>query len=155
MPLKRFFQLFNLTPNESLFKESYKNLTPKPSLELAILTCMDTRFSPYLYGFEPLEVRNIAVIGHTNCGGRMNEDQMNQLVKNIADRNEMTTKEVLTSANVQSPSELFLGFSDTIQQILLTTKTIREHPLILNTVTVQPFLFDTKKGIIESLDEKL
>jgi carbonic anhydrase len=143
---------------------------------------MDTRFSPYLYGFEPgkakiirttgalfnpetlrnlliciysLEVRNIAVIGHTNCGGRMNEDQMNQLVKNIADRNEMTTKEVLTSANVQSPSELFLGFSDTIQQILLTTKTIREHPLILNTVTVQPFLFDTKKGIIESLDEKL
>lgn len=153
----------------------YRELTNLPKWRVAILTCMDCRITTSVFGIEDpgesiiirnagalltidslrslliaiyeLSVDLIAVVGHTDCGGKMTEDQMIQLVSKLSKKTGVSHEKVLRLLESSDPSHAFLGFNDVKIQIQRTVKTIREHPLISPAeVEVVGYIYNTLNG---------
>ncbi|MFX0206457.1 MAG: beta-class carbonic anhydrase [Candidatus Hodarchaeota archaeon] len=153
----------------------YRELTSSPSWRVAILTCMDCRIVSNVFGVEDpgeaiiirtagalltldslrsllisiyeLNVNLIVVCGHTDCGGRMSKDHMNQLLSKICKKTSISREEILNILNSSNPSEAFRGFIDVKVQVQKTIKSIREHPLISPTgVEVVGYIYETLNG---------
>jgi carbonic anhydrase len=155
----------------------YSELTGHPKWRVVILTCMDCRIISNVFGVEEpgevtiirnagalltpdslrsilvaiyeLEVNLIAVIGHTDCGGCMSNDEMETLLSTISKRTKISHEEVLRILGVSSVKQAFLGFSDVTVQVKRTVKAIQTHPLISSVeVNVLGYIYDTKSGEI-------
>ena len=153
----------------------YKELTGVPKWRTAVLTCMDCRITSNVFGVEDpgemtfirnagalltpdslrslliaiyeLNVRNVFVCGHTQCGGQMSPERMDKTVQKISDRTNSDPKTVLRILGAQNPSQAFLGFSDVSQQVSKTVSSIKEHPLISPMgVYVSGFVYNTQSG---------
>ena len=98
-----------------------------------------------------LGVTLVAVVGHTDCGGEMNKEKMNQLLETIANTTGKATNEILRILNRKSSSEVFLGFENVEDQVRDTVENIARHPLIPDYVDVQGYLYDTKSCKITRL----
>ncbi|MFW9992129.1 MAG: beta-class carbonic anhydrase [Candidatus Odinarchaeota archaeon] len=161
------------------FYSFYKDLTAKPRWRLAILTCMDCRITSEVFGTrEPgnviiirtagallttdslrslliaiyeLGVNFIAIVGHTDCGGRMTDYKMEDLVERISSESNRDKGAVLSLLNARSAREAFLGFEDVDKQIQKTVTITRKHPLIPSGVQVAGFKYDTALGTITRL----
>ncbi|MHA2244271.1 MAG: beta-class carbonic anhydrase [Candidatus Hodarchaeales archaeon] len=153
----------------------YRELTNQPKWRVAILTCMDCRITTNVFGIEDpgesiiirnagalltpdslrslliaiydLKVNLIAVVGHTDCGGEMTKDQMNQLLNKISKKTGISSEKILQMLNVSSPTHALFGFNDVKIQIQRTIKTIREHPLVSQAeVEVVGYIYNTLDG---------
>ncbi|MHA1215128.1 MAG: beta-class carbonic anhydrase [Candidatus Hodarchaeales archaeon] len=155
----------------------YKDLTGKPSSRLAILTCMDCRIISEVFGIdEPgevtiirnagalftedsfrsilvaiyeLNVNTIAVVGHTGCGGRMLDADMENLLNTISKSTNYSPDEILNLLKVRSASEFFLGFEDEREQVKRTVKLLANNPLIAPKAKVFGYIYNTATGDIE------
>ncbi|MFX1284596.1 MAG: carbonic anhydrase [Promethearchaeota archaeon] len=161
----------------------YGELTNKPMWRVAILTCIDCRIVSSVFGIEDpgeaiiirtagalltldslrsllisvyeLNVNLIVVCGHTDCGGKMTEDHMNQLLSNISQKASISREKVLHLLNSSNPTEAFRGFKDVKVQIQKTVESIREHPLISPTgVEVVGYIYETTNGNLIKLEER-
>ncbi len=161
----------------------YSELTRQPKWRVAILTCMDCRIISNVFGIEDpgeaivirttgalltldslrslliavyeLNVNLIAVIGHTDCGGEMSENQMRKLISKISKRAGISPEEVLRLLGSSDPPSAFLGFNNVEVQVQKTVKDIREHPLITPVgVEVVGFIYETLKGDLINLQKK-
>jgi len=157
------------------FYYPYKDLTGVPKWRTAILTCMDCRITSSVFGVEDpgeltvirnagalltrdslrslliaiyeLNVRNIFVCGHTNCGGQMTPQRMNLTVEKISKRSNSPPKKVLEILGVRNASQAFLGFEDVSQQVTKTVSAIKNHPLISSVgIHVSGFVYQTHTG---------
>lgn len=161
------------------FFAPYTELTSKPELKVAIITCIDCRILTASFGIDhpgkaviirtagalmtsdtirnllisiyKLGVTLVAVVGHTDCGGEMNKEKMNQLLETIANTTGKATNEILRILNRKSSSEVFLGFENVEDQVRDTVENIARHPLIPDYVDVQGYLYDTKSCKITRL----
>lgn len=161
---------------DAFFYSLYSNLTAKPELKTVILTCMDCRITArslgilkpgkviilrnagalftydilrsLLIAIYELDIKFIAVIGHTNCGNRMSEDEMDYLLQKMAKRLKVHKNQILRRMRVDNPQELFHGFRDIKDQVVLTVSQIKSHPLIPKDIVVKPYLYHTNKGKI-------
>lgn len=161
------------------FYAPYKELTSKPEMHVAILTCIDCRIVTASFGmnhpgeaiiirtagalFTDDSLRNlliaiyklgvtlIAVIGHTDCGGALSKEHMDELLESIAQTQNLPVHEILKSTNKKSSSELFLGFKNVEDQIKQTVKLIVGNKLIPKRVDVQGYLYNTSNGSITRL----
>lgn len=160
----------------------YSELTTQPKWRVAILSCMDCRIISNVFGIEDpgeaiiirtagallthdslrslliavfdLNVNLIVVVGHTDCGGKMNNDQMIRLLSKISKRTGIPGEKVLRLLGSSDPSEAFLGFNDVEVQIRQTVKTIQEHPLISPAeVEVVGYLYDALNGQLTKLKQ--
>ncbi|MFW9929877.1 MAG: beta-class carbonic anhydrase [Candidatus Thorarchaeota archaeon] len=154
----------------------YNDLTPIPEYNSAIITCMDCRittenlgifypgkviiirtagalFTPdvlrsLLISIYELKVTNIAVVGHLDCGGKMSNEKMKELVKKISNEIKKSENEILNILGKRSASEEFLGFTNVEEQVKKTVKTIKSHPLIPKTVEVNGYIYNPHNGTI-------
>ena len=153
----------------------YKELTGAPKWGTAVLTCMDCRIVSDAFGISDpgeitiirnagglltydslrsiliaiygLNVNKIVVCGHTNCGGKMNRQEMEQLVTNISERSNVTYKDVLEMLGSRDPSKAILGFVDVNKRVQKTVNLIKNHPLISPMeIQVVGYVYDTKTG---------
>lgn len=160
--------------------DDYRSLSSKPDWKTVILTCMDTRIISEVFGVEEpgqaiilrnagalltkdslrsilisiykLEVERIVVVGHTNCGGRANRAQMEILLEKITTRQGITKEEALEILQVKSASEAFLGFKYERDQLDVTLKEIRNHPLIPEGIEVLGYMYNTKSGSLSKIN---
>ncbi|MHA2328224.1 MAG: carbonic anhydrase [Candidatus Hodarchaeales archaeon] len=103
-----------------------------------------------------LNVNLVVVVGHTDCGGEMTNDQMDQLLNKISKKTNFSREKVLQFLNASSPFHAFLGFSNVKSQIQRTVRAIREHPLIsAGNVEVRGFIYKTHEGDLIKLRETL
>ncbi len=159
----------------------YRELTSQPRWRVAILTCMDCRIVSRVFGIEDpgesivirtagalltfdslrslliaiyeLNVSLIVVCGHTDCGGNMTENHVNQLLAKITKKTGISPEKVLHFLGFSDPSEAFLGFNDVEVQVRRTVESIQEHPLIAPTgVEVIGYIYETLKGNIIKLE---
>lgn len=157
----------------------YRNLSGKPKLRLAIITCMDCRIISSVFGIEDpgeaivvrnagglltpdslrslliaiyeLNVNRILVCGHTDCGCQMNIDEMNEILSKISERTKLSNKDILHEFNVQNASQIFYGFLDVKKQILETVRMLQQHPLIPPGVEILGYIYDTLTGDLNML----
>ncbi len=93
--------------------------------------------------------------GHTDCGGNMTENHMNQLLAKISKKTGISPKKVLHFLGSSDPSEAFLGFNDVEEQVQRTVGSIQEHPLIAPTgVEVIGYIYETLKGKLIKLEQR-
>ncbi|MHA1994626.1 MAG: carbonic anhydrase [Candidatus Hodarchaeales archaeon] len=153
----------------------YKELTGVPKWQTVVLTCMDCRITSNVFGVEDpgeltiirnagalltrdslrslliaiyeLNVRNIFVCGHTNCGGQMSPQRMDITVEKISKRTNSTPQKVLELLGARNASQAFLGFENVSLQVKKTVFNIKNHPLILPVgVQVSGFVYRTLSG---------
>ncbi|NHJ01706.1 MAG: carbonic anhydrase [Candidatus Heimdallarchaeota archaeon] len=161
----------------------YKELTGAPKLRLLVITCMDCRIVDEVFGVtEPgqvtiirnagalvtpdslrstliavyeLGVKNIAIVGHTHCGGAMSTSRMNSMLEKMANSADITPVETLKLLGSSSVEQAFLGFNDVENQVIESVLKLRRHPLIIAAdVKVEGFVYDTENGIIIDLEEE-
>ncbi|WP_455140649.1 beta-class carbonic anhydrase [Candidatus Hodarchaeum mangrovi] len=162
---------------------TYKDLTGKPKIKTAILTCMDCRIISSVFGVEEpgeviiirnagalltedslrslliaiyeLDVRIIIVVGHTQCGGCMDPTQMNNLIAKISEKTGRTVQEILPFLNAPNVPAAFRGFIDVRKQVQKTAKTISRHPLFVPLeIKVYAYIYNTTTGeLLRSLYE--
>ncbi len=152
----------------------YGKLTAKPEWKLAIITCMDCRIiskslgvtdpgkmviirnagalitndslRSVLVAIYELDVQCIAIIGHTQCGGQMNGQQMNELLNKIAATTNLAPQQVLRHLGASTPESAFLGFTDVVKQVRASVETLRRLPLIPKAIEIRGYIYDTKSG---------
>ena len=161
----------------------YSELTNQPNWRVAILTCMDCRITTSVFGIEDpgdaiiirtagalltfdslrslliavydLNVNQIVVVGHTDCGGEMTKEQMIRLLTKISKKTGISGEEVLRLLSSSDPSDAFLGFNNVEVKVLETVMAIQEHPLISPTeVEVVGYLYDVTKGFISKIQQR-
>ncbi len=161
----------------------YRELTNKPKWRVAILTCMDCRIVTSVFGIEDpgdaiiirtagalltldslrslliaiyeLDVKLIAVVGHTDCGGKMTKEHMNRLLSKISKKTEISHEKVLHLLGSSDPSDAFLGFNDVKTQVQKTVESIREHYLISPAeVEVVGYIYETLNGELVRLEKR-
>ena len=161
----------------------YRELSRQPKWRVAILTCMDCRIISNIFGIEEpgdaiiirtagalltvdslrslliaiyeLNVNQVAIVGHTDCGGEMSEDQMRQIISKISERTGIQHEEVLRLLSSSDPSHALLGFNNVEVQVKKTVKIIQKHPLISPLgVKVVGYVYETSKGDLISLHKK-
>ena len=161
------------------FYAPYTELTSRPELKVAIITCIDCRILTASFGIDhpgkaiiirtagalmtsdtirnlllsiyKLGVTLVAVVGHTDCGGEMTKENMNELLETIATTTGKSTNEILKILNRKSSSEFFLGFENVKDHLKQTVENITRHPLIPDYVDVQGYLYSTQSGKITRL----
>ena len=139
-----------------------RQLSPRPRLKLAVLTCMDTRISYKSLGLEPgdahmirnaggvatddairslilsthlLGTRSIAVIQHTQCG-----------LMSITDE-EFRSR--LSAETGRDASHLrFHAFSDIDQNVAEQVRRIRENPFLPKQIQVRGYAYDVSTGAL-------
>ncbi|MHA2363256.1 MAG: beta-class carbonic anhydrase [Candidatus Hodarchaeales archaeon] len=151
-----------------------KDFDRKPKWKTVILTCMDSRITSKTLSIEKagdslvirtagallthdslrslliaiyeLEIDTIIVIGHTDCGGIMDENKMESVIRKIAKRSKISPKNVLQNLNASSANQALLGFVNVNNQIQETIKSIKNHPLIPSEILVYGFVYDVMSG---------
>jgi carbonic anhydrase len=99
-----------------------------------------------------LNVNKIIVCGHTDCGGQMNYQDMENFVNNISEQTNLSYKDVLANLKSNTASEAVLGFVDVEKQVRETVQKIRNHPLIVPLgIQVSGFLYSTQSGDFRKL----
>lgn len=153
----------------------YKELTGIPKWQTVVLTCMDCRIISNVFGVDDpgeltiirnagalltpdslrslliaiyeLQVRNIIVCGHTNCGGQMTKERMNITIQKISERTNNPPENIFQILGARDSSQVFLGFNDVSRQVTKTISSIKNHPLIspLN-IAVSGWVYETENG---------
>jgi carbonic anhydrase len=137
------------------------NLPMPPARHVAVLTCMDARLDPAR--FLGLEEGDAHVI--RNAGGRASDDAIRSLVisEQLLGTNEVvvihhTDCGMLTFGNADLRTKLkqelnadaehidFLPFKDLEQSVRDDVVTIKNSPLIPESVEVSGFIYDVKSG---------
>jgi carbonic anhydrase len=137
------------------------NLPMPPARHVAVLTCMDARLHPA--HFLGLELGDAHVI--RNAGGRASDDAIRSLVisEQLLGTNEIvvihhTDCGMLTFSNDDLRAKIkqdlhtnadqidFLPFKDLEQSVRDDIATIKNSPLIPDSVTVSGFIYDVKSG---------
>ncbi len=154
----------------------YRELSAKPKQKLAILTCMDCRITSEVFGItEPgnaviirnagavltadslrslllaiyeLEVRIVAVVGHTFCGAQMSNADIDNLLSKIENKAKMSRDEVLKMLGVSNPVKFFLNFKDVQENVKKTVELLQSHPLIPTEIIIRGYIYDVKNGKI-------
>jgi carbonic anhydrase len=142
-------------------------VSPRPRLHLAVLTCMDTRISPRALGFGPQDahmIRNaggvvtddtlrsllishyllgsneVMVIGHTDCGlMKATEEQMHEQIEREA------------GLPPSSPVR-FHAFSDLEKHVREQLVKLDSHSWIRNELTIRGFVFDVQTGRLREVE---
>ncbi len=157
----------------------YQDLSSKPILRLAIVTCMDCRIISNVFGIEDpgeaiiirntgalltpdslrsliiaiyeLNINKILVCGHTDCGCQMNMDQMNDILSKISKRTKLSSNDILHEFKVQNASQIFYGFLDVKKQVFETVNTLKQHPLIPSEVEILGYIYKTSTGDLNKI----
>lgn len=148
----------------------------QPNRKLAVLSCMDTRLtellpkamglkngdakfikvaggtmlSPYdsvirslLVAVYELECKEIMVVHHSDCGlCRMKPQHFFDLMKQQGISDE-SMQEAAKHVDIET---FFSGFEDVEEDVKLTVTTIKQHPLMPQSVTVRGFVIDSHTG---------
>ncbi|WP_124068301.1 carbonic anhydrase [Clostridium sp. E02] len=102
-----------------------------------------------LIGIYELDVREILVIGHTDCGARCTDSK--NMIEIMKDRG-------ITQADIDRIKYFGIdfdswlgGFQDLDQSIKKSVEMIKNHPLIPEDVTVYGLVIDSETGALEQL----
>jgi carbonic anhydrase len=151
-----------LTANET-FVVDYdpRQLSPRPRLRLAVLTCMDTRISYKSLGLEPGDAHIIR-----NAGGIVTEDVLRSLLishyflgteevmlVNHTDCGLMKATEEALRAEIESkagwpPNSAirFYAFRDATQNVREQMERLDSHSWVRRDLVVRGFVFDVSDG---------
>lgn len=97
-----------------------------------------------------LEVREIMVIGHYDCG--MQGLEATKLINKMLDRNISKDSIEAVKRTGINIDEWLRGFDNAEASVTETLKTIKEHPLIPDDVSVHGFMMDPKTGELSILN---
>lgn len=142
-------------------------LPPQPAKQLAVLTCMDSRIEPWatfglrrgeahvlrnagarvtddvvrslLFSVHVLDVRAVAVVGHTGCGL-------------VAYTNDEVRSRVRERTGLDVSSYDFLPVPDEASGVRDGLRRLRAEPLFAG-VEVAGFVFDLATGLLAPVDE--
>ena len=138
-----------------------RRLTPRPERKLAVLTCMDTRFSIRTLGLRTGDAHIIR-----NAGGIVTEDSLRSLiishhllgteaimVINHTDCGLMHTSEQDLRTRIQnrtgtaavSPA-FFYAFQNVEENVRHQLQKLRTHPWIPSNIAVRGFVYDVSNG---------
>jgi carbonic anhydrase len=138
-----------------------RKLTPRPEKKLAVLTCMDTRFSIRTLGLKTgdahiirnaggivtddalrslvvshylLGVEEIMVINHTDCGLMLaSEQDLRTQIRNRA------------GTDAVSPA-FFYAFTNIDENVRHQLQKLRSHPWIPDSLVIRGFVYDVSTG---------
>lgn len=158
----------------------YKELSAYPNWKVAILTCMDCRIISNVFGIEDpgeailirnagatfsldtlrsiilaitkLDVKLVAVIGHTDCGSLMTQQQVNLLLETISKKSGYPREEILRLLGARDALEAFNGFDEVKKHVKTTIKNIQQHPIVKSfNINVLGYIYVTHTGEIISV----
>jgi carbonic anhydrase len=146
-----------------------RELTPRPQRKLAVLTCMDTRFSIRTLGLKTgdahiirnaggivtddalrsllvshyfLGTEEFMVINHTDCGlTKTNEDDMRARIQ------------AHTGTAAIAPAHFF-AFQDLDRNVREQIQKLRTHPWVPKSVGVRGFVYDVTTGLLREIQAK-
>jgi carbonic anhydrase len=136
-------------------------LSPRPRLKLAVLTCMDTRISYNSLGLEPGDAHMIR-----NAGGIVTEDSIRSLlishyllgteetmIVNHTDCGLMKATEEALQAEIQlkagwpsNNAPRFYAFRDAAQNVREQMERLTSHGWVRRDMVVRGFVFDVTDG---------
>jgi carbonic anhydrase len=142
-------------------------ISPRPSMHLAVIMCMDTRITLTALGLQPqdahfirnaggivtddalrslivshyfLGTKEVMVINHTDCGMmKASEDEMHEKIEQEAG--------VAASAPVR-----FHAFKDVEKNLREQLGKLRSHNWVAEKLTIRGFVFDVKTGKLKEVD---
>ena len=143
-------------------------LTPRPALKLAVLTCMDTRFSIRTLGLKTgdahiirnaggivtddtlrslvishylLGTEEIMVINHTDCGlMKATEDELRNIIQSQA------------GTAAVAPA-FFYAFQDIDKNVRHQLQKLRTHPWIPKQMVIRGFVYDVSTGLLREVHD--
>jgi carbonic anhydrase len=141
-------------------------LTPRPQRKLAVLTCMDTRFSIRTLGLKTGDAHIIR-----NAGGIVTDDALRSLlvshyllgtqefmVINHTDCGLMKATEEDMRARIQTRAGTaavvpahFYSFQDLDKNVREQIQKLRTHPWVPDTVGVRGFVYDVTTGLLREI----
>ena len=105
-----------------------------------------------LIGIYELDVREILVIGHTDCGARYTDSS--KLIELMKERG-ITQKDIDLIKYYGIDFESWLGgFKDLDQSINKSVELIRNHPLVPEEIRVYGLVIDSVTGELSKVEEK-
>ncbi len=143
-----------------------RKLTPRPARKLAILTCMDTRFSIRTLGLATgdahiirnaggivtddslrsllvshylLETEEFMIINHTDCG-----------LMHASEQDLRTRIENRTGTAAISPA-CFFTFQNVEENVRHQLQKLRTHPWVPKSVSVRGFIYDVASGRLREI----
>jgi len=143
-----------------------RGVTPRPERKLAVLTCMDTRFSIRTLGLKTgdahiirnaggivtddalrslvvshhlLGTEEIMVINHTDCG-----------LMQISEQDLRTTIQNRTGTDAVAPA-FFYTFQNIEENVRHQMQKLRTHPWIADKVVVRGFVYDVATGLLREI----
>jgi carbonic anhydrase len=142
-------------------------LTPRPARKLAILTCMDSRFSIRTLGLKTGDAHIIR-----NAGGIVTDDSLRSLlvshyllgteefmVINHTDCGLMHTTEQDLRERIQNRAGTaavapahFYTFQDVEQNVREQLQKLRTHPWIPKDIAVRGFVYDVTSGLLREIE---
>jgi len=146
----------------------FRQLTPRPTRKLAVLTCMDTRLSIRTLGLKTGEAHIIR-----NAGGIVTDDALRSLVishyllgteeimvVNHTDCGLMQTSEDDLRTSIQKRAgtaavapAFFYAFQDVEENVRHQLQKLRTHPWIPKTVTIRGFVYDVASGLLREIKD--
>jgi len=145
-----------------------RRLTPRPERKLAVLTCMDTRFSIRTLGLREGDAHIIR-----NAGGIVTDDTLRSLVVshyllgteefmviNHTDCGLMLTTEHDLRTRIQNRAgtaaiapAFFYAFQNIDENVRHQLQKLRSHPWIPKTVGVRGFVYDVASGLLREIKD--
>lgn len=152
-----------------------RELAAPPALRLAVVACMDTRHNvekvlglkhgdakvirnagnllddgairSLVVAVHLLQVRHIAILGHTKCGMTLVGHGEFRIAKSIA----KTTDTPITDAMRPEFQRWLGGFSDPADNVRRSVALVRSHPLLPKDLEVVGLLYDNDTGRVSFL----
>lgn len=153
-----------------------RELAPSPTLQLAVVACMDTRHSvekvlglhhgdakiirnagnllddgtlrSLVVCVHRLGVRHIAILGHTKCGMTLVGRGEFRIAKSIAATTDVPLHEVM-----RPDFQRWLGgFSDAEENVRRSVQLVASHPLMPKNLQVLGLLYDNDTGRVRPVD---
>ena len=145
-----------------------RRLTPRPERKLAVLTCMDTRFSIRTLGLREGDAHIIR-----NAGGIVTDDTLRSLVVshyllgteefmiiNHTDCGLMLTTEQDLRTRIQNRAgtaaiapAFFYAFQNIDENVRHQLQKLRSHPWIPKTIGVRGFVYDVASGLLREIKD--
>src|ERR1700681_2950097 len=146
----------------------FRGLTPRPERKLAVLTCMDTRFSIRTLGLREGDAHIIR-----NAGGIVTDDSLRSLVVshyllgteefmiiNHTDCGLMLTSEQDLRTRIQNRAgtaavtpAVFYALQNIDENVRHQLQKLRTHPWIPKSVAVRGFVYDVASGLLREIKD--
>ncbi|MFQ5977225.1 MAG: beta-class carbonic anhydrase [Candidatus Heimdallarchaeota archaeon] len=160
------------------FWHSYRDFPPKPRLNLAIITCMDSRLISDIFGLNvgdalvirnagnritadtlrslllgvyELGVRRILICGHTSCGTILTEKRAEEIFHKVSTESKIPTDVLIRNLNGKDSWSALGAIDDVHENVRAGLEALQQSKMLPNSVELFGAVYHVETGETEFL----